>query len=377
MLGTKTVWVLGSGFSRSLGGPLLYELLGHKAKIETREVFGRVGDTTLVYDLFATQRDKLWAHAEQFLEYLDVAQLPDSPNRRILERQVKNVRRRRVGRQEPVSIEQLRELAILTVAAECSTYTHNVDTRTETWEPYRDWRNLLDANDTIVTFNYDMVLEKLMTHAGPFDHTSFMRPGHTVQRNATAATVIKLHGSVNWAIPDNAPSRIVDNLNDFVANGWKPLIATPGATKSNTCHQHLEALWLAALSALREAEAIVFIGYRFPPSDAEARRSLLKAIEQNTQPFLKIHTVLGPNVNEPDVVRLKGLLTHKLKAAGRTDAAELGRMSPAGLLPLMYSIVTQPLYAEDFLTVVHPGELFEPQTADLLKSNRGRYGRSP
>jgi hypothetical protein len=47
------------------------------------------------------------------------------------------------------------------VAAECAAFLQHVDPTREQWRPYRRWAASLTPNDTVVTFNYDRVLEML------------------------------------------------------------------------------------------------------------------------------------------------------------------------------------------------------------------------
>src|SRR5688572_5111669 len=95
----RTVWILGSGFSRSLGGPLLKDLFSERGREWTRLHFkdedppappgGGAGRDKLqpVYDLFQQwvigstrqkRRGSLWNDAEDFLEVLAVAQATSS-----------------------------------------------------------------------------------------------------------------------------------------------------------------------------------------------------------------------------------------------------------------------------------------------------------
>lgn len=379
MQGTKTVWVLGSGFSKSLGGPLLYGLFGDKAKQEIREVFPQIGGREIAYHLFRKHKGVLWDHAEDFLSFIDTALLPDSPQRGILERHL-NVAAFEVfgGDPQPVPIDKLRRQAILTVAAECRTYTEQCDVRAEAWGPYVAWARALGDSDTIVTFNYDLALEKLgeadgvravgvATVAFPHDHEGNL----DTLEGAGLCEIFKLHGSADWAFNDRGDYKRLQSLGELAEpGGYRLLIATPGATKARYVAKSLRVLWGRATDALSKAEVIVFVGYRFPPSDSESRTRLLRAIEENQSPLLTIHTVLGPDINASDVARLKGLLTHKLRAAGRVDAAELGRTSGAGRYPSMYSVVPQPLFAEDFLSVFNPAQLHDSQLAGLIRQSR-------
>lgn len=370
MQGTKTVWILGSGFSKSLGGPTLYELIGPKGEQLTQEAFPRLGKREVVYHLFRKHQQTLWAHAETFLEFIDLAMIPNSPHRSLVERLANNsayeLHRGSSAMPSPLALEELRLDAVMTVAAECSTYTHNTDLRAEAWAPYHEFKDMLGTEDTVITFNYDLVLESLAPGKN-LQHTSFMRPDQPKAQQL--ATVLKLHGSVNWGLDKNGGIHKVDRLEDFRANEWQPLIATPGSTKASYCSSHLKPLWDEALAALKQAETIVFVGYRFPPSDAEARTRLLRAIGANNSLYLKIHLVLGPDVNTSDVLRLKGLLLHTL-ATRRVEAGNPDNMDVSRQLRLMYNLVTQPLYAEDFLTVVTVNELNDGQVARTIKQSR-------
>jgi hypothetical protein len=46
----------------------------------------------------------------------------------------------------------------------------------------------------------------------------------------------------------------------------------------------INKLWIEAKEALRMADVVVFMGYRFPPTYAEARGQLLDALRENTSP---------------------------------------------------------------------------------------------
>ena len=96
------------------------------------------------------------------------------------------------------------------------------------------------------------------------------------------------------------------------------------------------------------------MGYRFPPSDSYAKGTLLGAIGQNERANLRIHTVLGPRTSDDDTVRLLKLLEHTLRGTGRVRRGESHAIPPE---PMFFEIIAQPLYVEDFLTVIHDTEL--------------------
>jgi hypothetical protein len=45
-------------------------------------------------------------------------------------------------------------------------------------------------------------------------------------------------------------------------------------TKKTRCAGEFKGIWDAAMVALKAAEQVVFVGYRFPPSDSESRSRL-------------------------------------------------------------------------------------------------------
>ena len=75
------------------------------------------------------------------------------------------------------------------------------------------------------------------------------------------------------------------------------------------------------------------IGYRFPPTDAEALVRLLGAISENSSQRLKLLTVLGPNTSSPDTIRLAALLKQSVRSKNPDKAVQC-----------------LPFYATDFLT---------------------------
>jgi hypothetical protein len=165
-----------------------------------------------------------------------------------------------------------------------------------------------------------------------------------------------MHGSVDWRRKKQDDGSFVYLLGrgeaegdtvdpEFALNclGEEIGIASPGPTKEISTKE-LGPVWSKALDKIKKAQIIVFVGYRFPPSDAEAREKLLGAISENTNPRLDVHTVLGPKQQADDVVRLAQMLKAVLRQAGRNE-------SPLRTADRSYWVETHALYAEDFFTV--------------------------
>jgi hypothetical protein len=70
----RTVWILGSGFSRSLGGPLLNELISLGGLRNVMASYPMADDLEDVQRMYNDGiAGGLWVDAEAFLDRLDVA----------------------------------------------------------------------------------------------------------------------------------------------------------------------------------------------------------------------------------------------------------------------------------------------------------------
>src|SRR5262249_8601350 len=109
--------------------------------------------------------ESLWSHAEDFLEYLDIAsRAPDGPRaqrindiaEKIVEQQNRKLRKKVIS---APGIAALGSAGRRLIAAECCAFLADADHESEKWKPYRAWAYRLRQHDTIITFNYDLVLE--------------------------------------------------------------------------------------------------------------------------------------------------------------------------------------------------------------------------
>lgn len=330
----KRVWILGAGFSRSLGGPLLPDLLSNNMREEIRARLRVTGEKLAwddlakkVYELFNMRY--AWSEAESFLEFIDAAATPETPQYKRLPLEVRD------------KAAELSRKARRLVAAECVAFlTSNPPVVgsgkdaviPERWRPYARWVQNLTADDTVISFNYDLVIENLRSALQKADAEGADLGGLQLRVITTAndlakpgfAKVLKLHGSVDWALDPRGEDRVWAKGCPWLEDDRiEPVIGTPGPGKFDAT-QNLGWLWRAAEGAIRSAEEMILVGYRFPESDGYAREALLDALrDSNVQ---RVHSVLGRS--SPDAERLKYLL----------------QMSRAKAQPLVL-----PLFAEDFL----------------------------
>jgi len=387
--GTRTVWILGAGFSRSLGGPLLPDLLSPPTNNFVQALYARnryIGsldvdgpgengkelrqdaeDVRQLYTACGGETSprvmRLWDDAEAFLDQLDAAAHGYERARTRGEAEApatSRLTRAMIGAlgHAPRDWAALGDAARRLVAAACCAFLSDADTTEERWQPYISWAKDTDASDSIVTFNYDRVLELLGREFHVVD------PSKPVEGSPSVATVFKLHGSVDWERHETSSgvqySITSSPEHALTCPGHMVGIATPGPTK-RTSVQELKPLWTQACRRIEEAQVIVFVGFRFPPSDAEAREKLLGAITANESPHVEMHVVLGPDRGHKDVVRLEQLLRYAMNKQGRDERGRGEITGPRDGIEVLtqpgkqsYALTTHALFAEDFFTVWDP-----------------------
>jgi hypothetical protein len=372
----RRVWILGAGFSRSLGGPLMGELLslgawrdivarysGHLDKHDAELVFllfhcgaGFPEGPPTYGALFEFRAMRRWRDAEEFMEILDSAQ--DDPAKEVTVKDVHEQLKEfgtRGGFTYNHELPPMRELARRVrrvIAASCSTFmegtTPDSAGRKERWQPYQQWLGLLREYDSILTFNYDRVVETLRPNVGNstwavhvvgVDNNFAETEWENVARRRRLPLLYKLHGSVNWNI-ENGQIKKSDWSPALLEEASTLAIATPGDSKMEMAGGVFRKLWSKAEEALREAEEIFILGFRFPPSDALPRDRLLAQIRDNEVGTLCVHVVLGPD-DGPDRKRVLALLR-----------------SPVGAFPEIdrdcvhdhRQLIAHTMFAEDFLS---------------------------
>jgi hypothetical protein len=253
------------------------------------------------------------------------------------------------GKSDPApSNQQIAGAARRLMAAECCMFLGNVAPSSERFAPYRRWlTRLLHAGDSIITFNYDRVLEVLGT-ADKHQKLVIRTLANLEEEFPSCVNVYKLHGSVNWKRDGDALTETTDP--DFALNcGIDQIaIASPGPTKQSVT-ELLRPLWKQAMAALQAASRIVFIGYSFPQADANARSNLIGIIQMLSSRHVDFQIVLGPDTHLPAPVRLEAMLLYSMRGRNRL---------PLGQAPgNSFMLDLLPLFAEDFFTVAEPSPL--------------------
>jgi hypothetical protein len=383
----KVVWVLGSGFSKSLGGPLLEELFDPHRWRYVRSMISR--QTGIKGDLitgFADQTPALarlgrlhdlyvevkarslrapWRNAEEYIEMWESARDKDSPEHErcldLLESLIEDVYDDNVQRAHALNVDLHSRSnqgdARTYLAAITSEFVHQSHIGGERWNPYLRWINQLDlANDHIVTFNYDLVVEKAFTKAKdvPIARTRSWPRAHTAEE--PPGRLHKLHGSVDWQVNERKEIDVKEvDLVAMMQDGCKMALGIPGPGKFSASAKLFRPQWYAAETAIKEADVIVFVGYSFPSTDNYAKAALLNAIRCNRKRTLKVRIVLGPERSDP-VRRLEGMLLWAFAGVRLPTDAVPGRHPPPDGWKWQ-DIRQEPMFAEDYLSVFQRKEL--------------------
>jgi hypothetical protein len=178
--------------------------------------------------------------------------------------------------------------------------------------------------NTIISFNYDTVLEDALTDLGiRFDYGL---PAASTKYHSSAEhiheaqakdplKVLKLHGSVNWspAVKKNnkASVTVFRSYDELRRNKGQVVLIPP--TWRKTFGGSLEHVWEAALQALTQATRIVVIGFLMPPTDMHFKFLLAEGLRNN----ISLRQILFVNKDpEPLEKNVLSILRPELKQQG-------------------------------------------------------------
>lgn len=140
----------------------------------------------------------------------------------------------------------------------------------------------------VVTFNYDLLLEAALTRLGlPFSYglgaegVTYDRSAHsTPEAEPDGLVLLKLHGSLNWALRENDVLGVYGSYDDALATGGLPHVVPP--TWEKTMAGAIRTVWRRAVSALMDATRVIVIGFSFRPTDAHFKYLLAAGLMDNS-----------------------------------------------------------------------------------------------
>lgn len=147
-----------------------------------------------------------------------------------------------------------------------------------------------DMMNTIITFNYDTLIEdSLVALQVPFsygfqDQNAQYSPSAKCiksQNDEHALRILKLHGSVNWSVPNTTDGRhsITADYQELMKTGNKVFLVPP--TWRKVFGGGLIDIWKKALHALETATRIIVIGFSMPATDQHFRYLLTAGLQNN------------------------------------------------------------------------------------------------
>ncbi len=164
---------------------------------------------------------------------------------------------------------------------------------TETCSNHRDLVKSLVTGDIVISFNYDLVVERAMKAHPRFTSVPFgdwLYGFSKVPKKWLGPTVYKLHGSFNWSMPETEGEGFTVRT-----SGWPDLEKAPGFTRfkeASTSYpiflpfwdKQIEAppwrsVWLQSLDKLTACDSVVVWGYSLPQTDVKAQLVFQQALK--------------------------------------------------------------------------------------------------
>lgn len=360
----KHVYILGAGFSRPLGGPLFNDLLSKVPFDEVSTEFFSLSDNEMSRCISsAGQRiteirlKGLFAsNAEELLEQLD--SLAETKIRSWMQ-QVFDVFGGHSQNEPHLYFQTLCGYLAKRLAIETSDFLQHVPKESERWIPYDNWAKDLTKDDSIITFNYDLLVERVFNRKG----LSLYRPTGQPSSNDSDPKLFKLHGSNDWFIEDSrfyVSTSESDWREKIRSENFKVILGLPGCGKSQLKKELLSSVWDQAAKAIQEANVVSIVGYSLPATDNVAREFILENLLAGVENKLSVNVVLGPNIHSENAVRIKEML---------------GQLFGGDELLKDFNFLV-PAYAQDYLARYRPKndvDILKRLAPSLKGSLRSRY----
>jgi hypothetical protein len=176
---------------------------------------------------------------------------------------------------------------------------------------------------TVVTFNYDRVVERAIAELGLEDlerpdgeqvvsWTDAIGdvpsyppiPARLTGGSRETIRLLKLHGSLNWYwVPGDSTGATLHHweLEDDNAGrarylpGREPFLVPPAATKSAYFQNPImRETWRRAAAALREADSVAFVGYSFPAADLLGAGMFADTLQRQVDEIVAVNITPDP-----------------------------------------------------------------------------------
>lgn len=176
------------------------------------------------------------------------------------------------------------------------------------------------SKDTFLTFNYDTLLEDSLKGIGQdfnygFDPDQGIWFDCKPMNDRHSLEVLKLHGSLNWAIDTNDDVKVpfvFESYDALLQGGKVPSIVPPTWQKSRS--DSLFSVWDRALENIRSATRLVIIGFSMPTTDLHFKYLIAAGLQENVS--LREVVFVNPSISDIQP-RIKSLFSDVLESTGR------------------------------------------------------------
>lgn len=218
-----------------------------------------------------------------------------------------------------------RLMAALSAVLEMSTNRAITGKAARGCEYHRAVAKSLKAGDTVISFNYDCVMDDALRREGARKWSArfgygFPKPGRVegaglwdpVADPAASASetisLLKLHGSLNWQLPVSGVGTIKLKQRLHSQRGTPRFsIVPPEWNKGLRESAVFETLWKNAFRAIERAERIAIVGFSFTPTDLHAESLFRLALRRS-----KLKTLVIANPSQLDRERVRDVFSEVL-----------------------------------------------------------------
>jgi SIR2-like domain len=176
------------------------------------------------------------------------------------------------------------------------------------------------GENTFITFNYDTLLEEALTELNlSITYGSRIESPFTpnAKSRAEPTPVYKLHGSMNWT-RTGAESKAIKAFEHYfqvVTPQLLPELVPP--TWKKIFENEIETIWEEAVEKLTTATRIIIIGFSMPPTDMHFKYLLAAGLKKNIS--LRQILFVNPDTNDELKPRVETMLRQAYVKSGRID----------------------------------------------------------
>ena len=178
----------------------------------------------------------------------------------------------------------------------------------------------LEPHDTVVSFNYDCVIDRTLRDAGSgrwsarwgygFAKPSriddvgvaYWSPRAPARHAKDTVYLLKPHGSLNWQLPPTGDGPVVLKQRLHRQRGTPRFTIIPPSTGKNEAGNPIfDDLWMKVERALRYARSIAVVGFSFTPTDLHVEAVVRLALARNKS--LRTLTIANPSRDARERIR--------------------------------------------------------------------------